>query len=786
MKKRLLFAISQFYKGGAETSLLNLLKRLDREKYDIDLIIMDQSPADGSVSLIPALPAGIHVVDVWQAEQKLSFQDRCKRKLLCNSDDLMYYPSTALLYVRDKTYDWAFHVGEWWMPGFVATKVHAARKAAWIHNDLSEAEYFNADDFFRFDEAFEKYVFVSKRSLNASVKRYGFLCAKSLCIYNINDVCDIRARAKAAMADELPERKELTVLTCANVRKQKNHLRQLNAMKILKERGIEFTWLNIGSTVDTALIKKLLLTTKKYGLEGRFLLLGPKENPYQYMARADIVAGLSDYESWSMVITEAKVLGVPVIATKTSGALEQIEDGETGILCDFTAEDIADKLETFLRSKALQEHIRKNIRNFDNTEEILRSFEEMLDAPPSAERIEDRILYIIDNVNYAGGAHIATKFQIQALLQKGHDITVFSGEVPTAKIRTELNGARFIGWRDLPEDQLFHRRLLDCWTDARLTREQKKYKTKLTYEGKIRKNPDLFEEFVIPGLSALFSQYDIVCVMSESSAFRHMAAASACRRKIQYIHTDYMAWRSMSEWTRQITEKDGELYQKFDSVVLLSEQIRDRFLELYPHLKDKTVVNQNLMPVETIRKKAQEPEIKGTPAHFVTVCRIDRFKGVDRIYNALTKLYQDGYRFTWTIVGDGEDLEMMRALFANSDLRESVKMVGARSNPFQIVKKADVFALFSHYEGLPNTIYEAMILGIPVIATDVGGVATQIQNGVNGWLIDNDDDAVYEGIEHILLHPEEISRYKENLKNFRYQNEDILSKTEKIIFGTNV
>ena len=137
-------------------------------------------------------------------------------------------------------------------------------------------------------------------------------------------------------------------------------------------------------------------------------------------------------------------------------------------------------------------------------------------------------------------------------------------------------------------------------------------------------------------------------------------------------------------------------------------------------------------------------------------------------------------------MGDGEDLEMMRALFANSDLRESVKMVGARSNPFQIVKKADVFALFSHYEGLPNTIYEAMILGIPVIATDVGGVATQIQNGVNGWLIDNDDDAVYEGIKHILLHPEEISRYKENLKNFRYQNEDILSKTEKIIFGTNV
>lgn len=54
------------------------------------------------------------------------------------------------------------------------------------------------------------------------------------------------------------------------------------------------------------------------------------------MKNADAVCVLSDFESWSLVISEAKLVGTPVIATRTSGAIEQIEDGETGVLCDFT------------------------------------------------------------------------------------------------------------------------------------------------------------------------------------------------------------------------------------------------------------------------------------------------------------------------------------------------------------------------------------------------------------------------------------------------------------------
>lgn len=782
---RLLFVISQFYKGGAETSLLNLLKLLDRSQYDIDLLIMNQCPLEDAVSLVPQLPSHIYVFDAWKEEQHLSLFQRIRSKALLTAQEKATDPVAALLFVQGREYDWAFHIGEWWMPCFVATRVNAHRKAVWIHSDLSHADYFQADPFFSFDTYFEKYIFVSKNSMQTSCKKFAFIKDKSCCIYNICDITMIRKRAHIPITeDALTFKTDLPVLlTCANIRREKNHMRQLQAMHILKERGLEFYWVNIGAKADLELVDSLLVSARMWGLEKHFLILGPRENPYQYMTHANAIAVFSDYESWSMVITEAKILGIPVIATRTSGALEQLEDGKTGVFTDFSVGDIADKLEMLLKSKTLQNFIRSNLKNFDNTDKILSSFYDFINKPIENDRGR-KVLYVIDDVNYAGGAHIATMHQIKELLKANCNVTVFSGTVPTVKIRNMLSGAQFIGWQQSEENQLFWKRIAACLLDSQFSTEQKKYKLRMTWESKIKKNPKLFDDWVKSNLSKLFSGYDVVCVMSEGSAFRREVGNSSSKRKVQFIHTDYVGWKYASEWTRQITADDEELYKKFDKIVLLSENIRDRFIAIYPSLKEKTVVNQNLMPVDEIRRQARRITPKGALVRFVTVGRIDYFKGFDRIYKALNKLYQEGYQFHWTIVGGGENFEEVKFQFGQSEFADRIKFTGALSNPFPVIREADVFALFSRYEGLPNTIYEAMILGIPAIATNVGGVATQIENGVNGWVVENEEDAIYEGIKHILTHPEEVAHYRENLKSYHYNNSEVLSKTEEILFGS--
>ena len=441
--KKLLFVISQLYKGGAETSLVNLLNHLDYKKYDVELLVLNQSPVENAVSLIERINKNVKVCDAYAEYQKINVFDKVHGKFVYTTQQKTAYYLPALDFVRNKMYDWAFFVGEWYNPSFVAYEVQAKIKAAWIHNDLSEAEYFDSGEYFYFLDRFDYYIFVSRNSMEASIQRYPFLKERSVCIYNINDVEYIKSREKEEAVD-FPKTTLPVLLTCANFRTQKNHLRQVKVMAELKRRGVEFVWVNIGATTDREIVNQVKALCIKEDLKDKFLILGPKENPYAYIKRADAVTVLSDYESWSMVITESKIVGTPIIATKTSGALEQIIHGEIGLLTEFDVKDMADKLESFICDRQLREKMKKNISNFDNTTEILESFSKLIAEGNSYierrrnEQSGKSILYIIDDINYMGGAHVATKLQIKEFVKQGRNVNVFSVAIPNVKVRKEL------------------------------------------------------------------------------------------------------------------------------------------------------------------------------------------------------------------------------------------------------------------------------------------------------------------------------------------------------------
>ena len=781
--KKLLFVISQLYKGGAETSLVNLLNHLDYSKYDVELLILNQSPVENAVSLISRVNKNVKVCDAYKKYQNITVSDRVRAKLIYTSQQKGAYYFPALDFVRNKIYDWAFFVGEWYTPSFVAYEVQSKVKAAWIHNDLSEAEYFDAEHYFYFYDRFDYFIFVSKNSLDASVEKYPFLKEKSVCIYNINDVNYIRKRAEEQVTD-WPEGDVPVLLTCANFRKQKNHVRQVRVMAELKRRGLEFIWLNIGATTDRGIVGQVEGLCKKEGLEGQFIILGSKENPYSYIKRADAVTVLSDYESWSMVITESKILGTPVISTKTSGALEQIEDEQTGILADFLVENIADRIEKFLKDEVLRKRVKENTKNFDNTTEILDSFSELLENGRSyMERKAEghSILYIIDDINYKGGAHVATKLQMKELMKNGKKISVFAGNVPSLKIRQELEGVHFLSWKDFREDVLFNKKICDCLTDKSVSVKERIGRIRQIWLLRVLKDKDFYEKNILVNLKNLFSKYEINCVMSEGSAFRQ-AVSESTSKKIQWIHIDYCVWREQGEWNKKITSNDGELYTKFDSIVVLTEGIKESFCSLYPHLKEKVIVNQNLMPVETIKKKALGiPKKNKKPINFVTVARVDYQKEYPRLIKILLKLKKEGYNFKWTIIGDGNEYEKIRDLIITEHLYDCVEMLGEMENPFAEMKKADVFALLSGFEGIPNTIYEALIIGLPVLSTDVGGVSTQIDDGVNGWLVENKESEIEKKLKWIILNEKEIERVKKHNEGYVYDNHKVM-EVNKTIF----
>ena len=362
MKKKLLFVVTQFYKGGAEVALKNLFDVLSPEENEIDLLVLDQIPMKDARSLLPLLPSWVRVCDAADGEGCIAIGKKLCYKLVQKVALRQMSRQRARAFVQEKEYDAAFSYGEWLSPEFVAKNVRAKKKFIWIHADIDKARYVNEKILFSFDRYYNNYIFVSKRSKEEAEKKYPILRGKSVIVHNLCAEEEIRFKAGRTVNRQY---KKPVLLSVGNLREEKNYPRQLAVMRLLKRRGISVTWLCIGSTANLFLYRKLIRLVKNYGLEKEFNFLGAKENPYCYMAMADAVMVLSDYESWSMVITEAKIIGTPVIATPTSGAMEQIEDKVNGrIVPSFRAEQIADVVQEYLSDCKMQMKIRENLEGF--------------------------------------------------------------------------------------------------------------------------------------------------------------------------------------------------------------------------------------------------------------------------------------------------------------------------------------------------------------------------------------------------------------------------------------
>jgi glycosyltransferase involved in cell wall biosynthesis len=119
-----------------------------------------------------------------------------------------------------------------------------------------------------------------------------------------------------------------------------------------------------------------------------------------------------------------------------------------------------------------------------------------------------------------------------------------------------------------------------------------------------------------------------------------------------------------------------------------------------------------------------------------TVGRLDPSKGQASFLLALADLRarKPGLRFRALLVGEGPQKDHLQRLTANFGLADRVSLLGVRRDVAEIVAASDVFVLASLNEGLSQAMLEAMALGVPVVATDVGGTSDAVAPGHTGWL----------------------------------------------------
>ena len=187
-------------------------------------------------------------------------------------------------------------------------------------------------------------------------------------------------------------------------------------------------------------------------------------------------------------------------------------------------------------------------------------------------------------------------------------------------------------------------------------------------------------------------------------------------------------------------------------------------------------VVSNIMSSDLVLYFAGKDDVAITKVkiNFCTVCRCDiQVKGLDRLLKAFYELKQQGLTndVVWHLIGGGGEFEQFKQEVENLEMDDTIILYGNKLNPLPYLRQIDVFILASRYEGKPVSVTEAQILGLPCLVTNYESASSQVQHQVNGIIMDNDYDNIYESIKVVIQTPELLAKWRTNTLLGSYSNE---------------
>ena len=169
------------------------------------------------------------------------------------------------------------------------------------------------------------------------------------------------------------------------------------------------------------------------------------------------------------------------------------------------------------------------------------------------------------------------------------------------------------------------------------------------------------------------------------------------------------------------------------SAAIIAVSAYDRALAARHHVTRKAVVIHNALPHSDL--PLPRPAQNTRPVRLVMVARFAVPKDQLLLLRAAAAFPQTE---VW-LIGDGETRPQAEALTHQLGMMDRVKFWGNREDVNQLLSESDIFCLCSHYEGFPISILEAMRAGLPVVASDVGGVAEAVSEGQTGLVVAQHD-----------------------------------------------
>lgn len=254
--------------------------------------------------------------------------------------------------------------------------------------------------------------------------------------------------------------------------------------------------------------------------------------------------------------------------------------------------------------------------------------------------------------------------------------------------------------------------------------------------------------------------YDVVVSWEEEFCNYVMVNHMSAKHKIGYIHPNY----TEANFCKRV---DNKYLKKMDRIVTISESCCSTLKAVFPQYSQKIICIPNRINHQYYFALAnsEDPHMSQSEICCLTVARIvDYHKAVFRIVSLTKKLKDNGKIIKWYVIGDGQDLDEMRKRIKKDGLEDNVICLGAMNNPYPYMKRADLYIQQSHYEGRPVSVDESLILGVPALITNYSSAHEQINEDITGWIVDDDEEAIYMKLEELVDNPKKIEKAKKELK----------------------
>lgn len=369
-RKKLLITAMSMNIGGAEKSLVNLLNLLDYDIYDVDLLLFQRKG-----DFLPQVPTKVNVISVPEIDMLYGVEPReplppAKKAAL----RVWRYLATGVTRIVEKQFDrrrllrwqrfYSAHIPK--LPGsydyavsysggetfwYVAEKVKAEVVVVYYHSDYSNIDIDTAGELSYLEHA-DYVATISGICADSLSTIFPTQSSKVRVVQNPTCVSLTRRLSEEQVGDGFQtDSDRMKIVSVGRVEDIKGFDMAVKAAAIVKnEMGTCFEWLIVGDGSRREAVQALI---EAEGVEDVIRLVGSKLNPYPYMAGADLLAQTSRFEGKSVVVDEARVLGLPVLATNYSSARDQVRDGVDGLIVPMDPEGIAKGIENLLRDSTL-------------------------------------------------------------------------------------------------------------------------------------------------------------------------------------------------------------------------------------------------------------------------------------------------------------------------------------------------------------------------------------------------------------------------------------------------